>query len=120
MIPLPGNYYEFHRRRVISRPGQPIAYGPLGIEIGPPISREEALQQARNGYDVYTFAKSDAYRLAQSLHAGTPEEHKARVTTYYAHYHAGGPHLEIDEQRDGRFKSFSGPGHVFFGNRGGA
>ena len=119
MIPLPGNYYEFHRRRVISRPGQPITYGPPGIEIGPLISREDALQQARSGYDVYTFAKSDAYRLAQSLHAGTPKEHEPHLPLYYAHYHPGGPHLEI-APREGRPKSLNGPGHIFFGNRGGA
>lgn len=117
MILLRGHFYEFHRRRVTSRPGQPILYG-HGIEIGPSISGIEAFRQARQGYDVYTPAKSDAYTLAQSLHAGTPVEHEAQLPLYYSHYHAGGPHLEIDDAREGRHKSIGGPGHVFFGHRG--
>jgi hypothetical protein len=56
-------FYEFHAERVVSRPGQPLATKP-GIEIGPRITREIALQYAKAGRDVYTLAKEDAYRLA--------------------------------------------------------
>jgi hypothetical protein len=45
-----GCFYEFHRERVISRPGQPLSTTD-GVEIGPYISREEALSQLRAGRD---------------------------------------------------------------------
>jgi hypothetical protein len=38
-----GTFYEFHAERVISRPGQPLDTRG-GIEVGPVISREVALQ----------------------------------------------------------------------------
>lgn len=118
MLPIQGKFYQFHRRRVISRPGQPLLYG-HGIEIGPLISSEDALREARSGYDVYTLAKTDAYRLASALNRENPIEHPATNSVFFAHYHPGGEHLEIDQTREGRHKSIGGPGHIFFGSRGG-
>jgi len=67
MIPLPGEFYEFHKERVISRPGQPLMTVP-GAEIGPQISREDAVRRLRAGKDVYTSSKEYAYKLG----AGPP------------------------------------------------
>ena len=109
-----GRFYEFHRHRVISRPGQPISRKD-GIEVGPPISREEALRQVQGGRDVYTPRKQDAYRLARDAHGRTPVEeiHKprtpsptGRVDVYFRHFHPGGIHHA------------DGGGGVYFGARG--
>jgi hypothetical protein len=114
---LRGFFYEFHRQRVISRPGQPIV-AMLGVEIGRQVSREEALRQVRSGKDVYTLNKEDAYRLASQLYAGRPAEDDAHGQFYYPHFHPGGEHPELDPSRPGRPKAMAGPGHVFFGERG--
>jgi len=116
MIPLPGAFYEFHKERVISRPGQPFFAIP-GAEIGPQISRENAVRRLRAGKDVYTQGKEDAYKLANSVLNGkiAPEgphdprqpSPTGREDVYYRHYHPGNLHPEE-----------GGPGHVFFGARG--
>jgi len=117
MLLVNGRFYEFHRRRVVSRPGQPFVYVE-GMEIGREIFRPEAFRQARSGLDVYTPSQTDAYRLALSLNAGEPIEHPAANPLFYPHYHAGGVHLRIDPNREGRHKAVVGPGHIFFGRRG--
>jgi hypothetical protein len=126
-----GHFYEFHRERNVARPGAEPFLVP-GIEIGPEISREDALRRVggakeKGGQDVYTLMKSDAYRLAVDVAGAhvfeertgrtTSELHEAREPTlsgradvYYEHYHPGGVHPS-----DG-----TGPGHVFFGPRGGS
>jgi hypothetical protein len=109
-----GCFYEFHRQRVISRPGQPLDTRE-GIEVGPAISREEALRQAKAGRDVYTPRKQDAYQLANDAHGTTPVEeiHKprkpsptGRVDVYFRHFHPGGVHHA------------EGGAGVYFGGRG--
>src|SRR5688572_10097057 len=109
-----GCFYEFHRQRVISRAGQPLATRG-GIEVGPAISREEALRLTRAGRDVYTPRKQDAYQLASDAHGRTPIEeiHKPRVASptgrvdvYFRHFHPGGVHHA------------EGGGGVYFGGRG--
>ena len=109
-----GRFYEFHRKRVISRPGQPLSTRD-GIEVGPAISREDALQQVKGGRDVYTPRKQDAYQLARDAHGLTPVEeiHKpkvpsptGRVDVYFRHFHPGGIHHA------------AGGGGVYFGGRG--
>jgi hypothetical protein len=116
VIPLPAAFYEFHKERIVSRPGQPIVAVP-GAEIGPQISRENAVRRLRVGKDVYTKSKEDAYKLANSVLDGNiaPEgphdppqpSPTGREDVYYRHYHPG--NLHPDE---------GGPGHVFFGSRG--
>ena len=59
MMWFPGEFYEFHRERIVSRPGQPLDMRG-GKEVGPGIPREEALRQVRVGRDVYTPRKRDA------------------------------------------------------------
>ena len=113
MVPQVGCFYEFHKDRTISRPGQPLDTR-IGLEIGPRIAREEAFRQARAGKDVYTLAKNDAYNLALQLNPGKsiPEgphdppkpSPTGREDMFFRHFHPGGLH--------DRF------GHIFFGQRG--
>ena len=112
-----GRFYEFHAERVISRPGQPIV-AIVGIEVGPEISQEMALRQLRSGRDIYTPGREDAYRLACSLHQGTPVQDAPHDEFFYPHFHPGGVHPEVDRERAGRRRAVAGPGHVFFGQRG--
>ncbi len=121
MLAVRGKFYEFHRGRIVSRPGA-VIYRVPGIEIGPEIPREEALRRVRAGSrtagrDVYTLFREDARRLARDAYHGDPLEeiHEAKEPTrsgrtdvFFAHFHPAGLH-----QADG------GPGHVFFGQRGG-
>jgi hypothetical protein len=113
-----GRYYEFHRERIVSRPGQPLATR-AGLEIGPEIPVEQALTRVQAGKDVYTPGKQDAYRLARDAQDGqAPLEQRphrpsqpsptGREDVYFRHYHPGGAH-PTDED---------GMGHVFFGDRG--
>jgi hypothetical protein len=116
MLAFLGRYYEFHKERIVSRPGAPVFARP-GLEIGPEISQEEALRRVNKGLDVYTLGKEDAYKLAmqvapqrpvlESPHRPTRPTQSGRDDVYYPHYHPGGLH-----PGDG------GPGHVFFGDRG--
>ena len=108
-----GRFYEFHRQRVISRPGQPISTKE-GVEVGPRISREEAFRQIRAGRDVYTPRRQDAYRLACDAHGRMPVEEihtprepspTGRVDVYFRHFHPGGIHHA------------AGGGGVYFGGR---
>src|SRR5215510_14494631 len=71
MVAIRGAFYEFHTERVISRSSQPLDTR-AGLEIGPLISRETALQRARTEKEVYTFAREDAFRLAVQLSARRP------------------------------------------------
>ena len=113
MVPRLGYFYEFHKDRAISRPGQPLDTR-VGLEIGPPITGEDAFRQAKTGKDVYTFAREDAYKLALQLNPGKPipegphappkPSTTGREDVYFRHFHPGGLH--------DRF------GHIFFGQRG--
>jgi hypothetical protein len=116
-IVLRGRFYEFHRERVVSRPGQPLRTQ-TGIEIGPEISSEQAFKRVRSGKDVYILGKEDAYKLATQLQNGRPPKEEpahepkfpsptGREDIYYRHYHPGGMH-----------PSDPGPGHIYFGERG--
>lgn len=120
---IPGEFYDFQRNRVISRPGQPLKVandpedgpaGKKGIEIGPKISPEAALSRVKAGKDVYTLLKEDACQLAWKVAPGKPEEEPphdplqasplGRVDVYFRHFHPGGNHEDY--------------GHIFFGYRG--
>jgi hypothetical protein len=114
---LKGFFYEFHAERVVSRAGQPITTV-VGAEIGPQISRQDAVRQVRNGKDVYTLNREDAYKLATQLYAGRPVQDDPHGQFYYCHFHPGGAHPELDHDRPGRRRAIAGPGHVFFGGRG--
>ena len=115
---LKGHFYEFHRTRVVSRPGAELRTQ-QGIEIGPEIPNEkQALRQAGLGMDVYTPWKFDAYRLATKLYAKAPENEGAHEDVYYPHYHPGGKHAKSYEEREGRPRAENAPGHIFFGTRG--
>lgn len=111
-----GRFYEFHVERVTSRPGQPITTV-VGAEIGPEIPKEKAVRQVRQGMDVYTLNKEDAYKLATSVEAPRPLEHNPHNLAFYPHFHPGGVAHEYDPTRPGRLRANVGPGHVFFGNR---
>jgi hypothetical protein len=114
---LLGRFYEFHVERVISRAGQPIQTM-IGIEVGPEISRELAFKQVREGMDVYTLGKNDAYQLELNVLSGRPVEHNPSKPAYFPHYHPGGATHKYDRSRPGRLRATVGPGHVFFGERG--
>jgi hypothetical protein len=117
-ILIANRFYKFEKERIVSRPGAILATAP-GIEIGPEISREQALRLVRAGRDVYTMRAQDAKQLAKSAHPGTPVEENphdprrptrsGREDVYYRHFHPGGVH-----PGDGP----NAPGHVFFGERG--
>src|SRR5260370_18770142 len=112
-----GRFYEFHGERIVSRAGQPIK-AQAGMEIGAESSGEAAARQVREGMDVYTPGKQDAYKLAAKLHAFRPVEHGAENEFYYSHFHPGGIPHQYDPARSGRLRAMVGPGHVFFGDRG--
>jgi hypothetical protein len=116
LVPVKGKFYEFHRRRVVSRPGAELRTR-TDIEIGPEISEKEAFRQAGLGMDVYTRWRFDAYKLASRLYAEAPQHEGAHEDVYFPHYHPGKQHPKLD-QREGRPRSKHGPGHVFFGERG--
>jgi hypothetical protein len=113
MLAFKGFFYEFHKERIVSRPGQPLQML-QGIEVGPMIPREEAFRQARAGKDVCTPARDDAYNLALKLDPATPAHEPphnprmpsptGRLDVYYPHFHPGGDHLNY--------------GHIFCGERG--
>lgn len=113
-----GLWYEFHAERVVSRAGQ-LVQTRTGIEVGPLITLEEARRQLKNGKDIYTTNKDDAYRLALHLYGFPPVEDSPHDEFYFAHYHPGGVHPRFDHDRPGRRRAYEGPGHVFFGPRGG-
>ena len=104
-----GRYYEFHRERIISRPGAELKTR-TDIEIGPEISKEAALARVVGGRNVYTLAKEDAYKLACSAAPGRPieEQTSPHEDVYFRHFHPG--NLHPDEPGNA--------GHVFFGKRG--
>ena len=113
---LRGRFYEFHVQRVISRPGQPIT-AIVGAEIGPEIAAEVAFRQVRDGMDVYTLSRDDAYRLAVRVHGARPLEHLPHDLAFYSHFHPGGVPHDYDPARPGRLRANVGPGHIFFGDR---
>ena len=88
------------------------------MEIGPPITLEDAMSRVSAGHDVYTLGKQDAYRLASHVahdrpvqefpHTPTGPTPSGRQDVYYRHYHPGGLHPNDP----------GGFGHVFFGSRG--
>jgi len=112
-----GLFYEFHRFRVVSRAGQPILTK-TNIEVGPIISREDALNQVRNGKDVYTFRKTDAEKLAVSVYGPEPLYEAPTQPSHFQHFHPGGEHPVFPENQEGRPRAIEGPGHIFFGSRG--
>jgi len=114
-----GKFYEFHKERIISRPGAPIVKRP-GLEVGPEISRADALLRLRRKGDVYTHTRQDAKVLATDAFPGRafpkfepphapekPTPH-GREDVYFPHFHPGGLHPS----------DAGGLGHVFFGERG--
>jgi len=118
MLAFKGYFYEFHRQRIVSRPGQPLITR-TGIEIGPEISEEEAFRRVEAGKDVYTPGKQDAYKLArrvdtgarpleQSPHGPPSPSPTGREDVYYRHFHPGSLHPSDP----------GGPGHIYFGTRG--
>ncbi len=117
MMVFKGIFYEFHKERVISRPGAPLHTRP-GIEIGPEIPREMALTRVRFGKDVYTLLREDAYKLAVQVGLGRPSDdlphepskptQSKRQDVFYRHFHPGCVHPGQS----------GGPGHVFYGERG--
>jgi hypothetical protein len=112
-----GLFYEFHRFRVVSRAGQPIQTR-TNVEIAPQINREQALQQIRNGKDVYTPRRRDAEKLAISAYGQDPLYEPPHQATFFQHFHPGGEHPEFPEGQQGRPRAEAGPGHIFFGSRG--
>jgi hypothetical protein len=114
-----GKFYEFHKERIVSRPGAPIERRP-GLEVGPEISRADAIQRLKRKGDVYTLALQDAKTLAADAFPGRklpefepphkPERPtpKGREDVYFPHFHPGGLHPT----------DAGGLGHVFFGERG--
>lgn len=114
----PNAWYEFHRARVNSRPGQPITTTFPGTEISPRIFDVDARRQVTNGKDVYTFHKTAAERLAQSIYVTRPVCEMAHQMAHFPHFHPGGVHPVFPQGQPGRPRANDGPGHIFFGNRG--
>jgi hypothetical protein len=55
MRAIKGFFYEFHKERIVSRPGAPLVMRE-GMEIGPPITWEEAITLQRH----YSATSADA------------------------------------------------------------
>jgi hypothetical protein len=115
----PGRFYEFHKDRIISRPGAPTDTRP-GFEIGPEIARAAAIRRLTRGQDVYTAGSHDAKMLATDAfpgraapvfeppHVPSKPTRSGREDVYFQHFHPGGLHPTDP----------GGFGHVFFGQRG--
>ena len=113
MLIRAGLWYEFHRERIIPRQGQPPEIR-TGVEIGPIIDGWKALSRVKNGKDVYTFNRTEAYQLALRVDPGKPvyePPHEpadasptGRLDVYYPHFHPAGDHENY--------------GHIFYGSRG--
>lgn len=114
---LNGQFYQFHRDRIVSRPGaEPRTLS--SVEVGPGIPNEkQAIRQVRLGMDVYTPRPADAYGLATKAYTKTPLHEDAHEDGFFAHYHPGGVHARRFEVRIGRPRAEDGPGHVFYGER---
>ena len=118
-IVFAGRFYEFHKERIVSRPGAPVERRP-GLEVGPEISRADAIHRLQRKGDVYTLARQDAKVLAtdafpgrvppkfETPHAPSRPTPHGREDVYYPHFHPGGLHPG----------DAGGLGHVFFGERG--
>ena len=116
-----GAFYDFYRSRPTNRPGTELTLSDHS-EIGNQISEPAALRQVRNGKDVYTPFRADAYRLASSAYDGVaPKWDGAHQSNYFPHYHPGDEHTEKWKRTasEGRPISGDAPGHVYWGNRGG-
>lgn len=117
MLTQPGVFYEFHRFRVVSRAGQPILTK-TDAEVGPIISREDAIHQVRNGKDVYTSKKTDAEKLSVSIYGREPAYDPPKQPHQFQHFHPGGLHPQFPRGQEGRPRAEEGLWHVFFGSRG--
>lgn len=65
------------------------------VNIGKPISYAVALNEIRNGRNVFTVTKSEAYKLAKNATGKNPvgpeiDAGKQSVVGYYYHYHRNG------------------------------
>src|ERR1035438_9490402 len=109
MITQFGLFYEFHRFRVVSRAGQPILTK-TNVEVGPLISREDAIHQVRNGKDAYTLRRSDAEKLAISIYGQNPVYDPPRDPNHFQHFHPGGLHPAFPEDQEGRPRANEGLG----------
>ena len=84
-------------------------------EVGAVIPEVKARLRVKNGGDVYTLFKEDAYGLAMSAYSGPrPVLEPGHAGGYFSHYHAGGVHPIYVP---GHPKARDTPGHVFFGKR---
>ena len=114
-----GKFYEFRKERIVSRPRAQITKRP-GLEVGPEISRADAIHRLKRKGDVYTLARQDAKSVATDAFPGRvaprfepphvpgqPTAH-GREDVYSPHFHPGGLHPT----------DAGGLGHVFFGERG--
>jgi hypothetical protein len=99
---LRGLFYEFDRAR-------------FQREVGDVITEVKARLRLRNGGDVYTLFKEDAYKLATSAYSGPrPVLEGGHEAGYFSHYHPGGVHPVYVP---GHPKARDTPGHIFFGAR---
>ena len=96
-----GSYYMFDR-------------SPLHREVGDAISEIKARTVLKNGGDVYTLFKEDAYRLAIAAWGRRASLDSGHGPGYFSHYHPGGVHPVYIP---GHPKAKDSPGHVFFGDR---
>jgi len=115
-----GSFYDFYRSKPTNRPGAPLTLTSHS-EIGDKLSDRAALRQVRNGKDVYTPFRADAYRLACSAYEGVaPKWDGAHEKNYFPHYHPGDEHTEKWKRtaKEGRPISADAPGHVYWGHRG--
>ena len=117
MIVGRGFFYEFHHKRIVSRPGAEITTNDQH-EIGPMIERVEAIRQVGLGMDVYTVRRKDALDLANEGFKTESSFHPPHGPAFFPHFHPGGEEHLYEEPREGRMRASEGPGHVFFGSRG--
>jgi hypothetical protein len=83
-------------------------------EVGMPILEEKARLHVKNGGDVYTLFKEDAYRLAMTVFGARAILESEDKPGFFSHYHPGGVHPVYVP---GHPKARGTPGHVFFGDR---
>jgi hypothetical protein len=86
----------------------------LRREVVASVAEEKARLHLKNGGDIYTLYKEDAYRLAMAAYGIRATLDSGHESGYFSHYHPGGVHPVYVP---GHPKAKDTPGHVFFGDR---
>ncbi len=80
-------------------------------ELGERIEEKRAIENLKQGKDVYTLRRADAFRLARAVFPVVPVEHLPTNAAHFRHFHAGDVR-KADDEAGVKY------GHAFFSTRG--